>query len=264
METFINAAVTTGIKNYVLMTRHEQYSKAHIFEVHVIDMLSHIYSEINVINPYKLQSEKSFINNLRIFGLSQKKVMALFKSMQDYYYWLTSKNKNSCNSVGQIKIILLEMVLLKAGDKGLSEQEIKYYKKFFSNELFGMQEVEMLTKNDSVSFDRVWDLKKIYIVGHDKLTFERIAPMLLTEDKYKEFGIELNDVTKLSNQAIERINEKIATEDKLISKKKIGFNIPLKLAISSGNGFVDTLVLLSVIATEIMIGLLIAVTIARG
>ena len=122
----------------------------------------------------------------------------------------------------------------------------------------------MLTKNDSVSFDRVWDLKKIYIVGHDKLTFERIAPMLLTEDKYKEFGIELNDVTKLSNQAIERINEKIATEDKLISKKKIGFNIPLKLAISSGNGFVDTLVLLSVIATEIMIGLLIAVTIARG
>ena len=50
METFINAAVTTGIKNYVLMTHNEQYSKAHIFEVHVIDMLAHIYCEINVIN----------------------------------------------------------------------------------------------------------------------------------------------------------------------------------------------------------------------
>ena len=61
------------------------------------------------------------------------------------------------------------------------------------------------------------------------------------------------------------VNGVIKSEyDKLINKKKIGFNIPLKLAISSGNGFVDTLVLLSVIATEIMIGLLIAVTIARG
>ncbi|UKI28301.1 MAG: hypothetical protein L6V78_04905 [Clostridium sp.] len=41
--------------------------------------------------------------------------------------------------------------------------------------------------------------------------------------KYKEFGISLNDMSKLSNETVEKINNKIVVEDADTErKKKIG------------------------------------------
>ena len=91
-----------------------------------------------------------------------------------------------------------------------------------------------------------------------------LLPDFFDEKKYKEFGISLNDMSKLSNETVEKINNKIVVEDADTERKKNRFVIPLRLAISSGNGFVDTLVLLSVMATEIMIGIIIAVSVIKG
>ena len=251
MNFFVNRAIDCGIENYLLKKNNEKYDKSHIFEVLVIEMLIHIYGEINIINPYKLKDSKSFIKNLQLYGLSSKSVYQFINLMDEYYRWLSSSNKKNDNVIERIKFILLQMVLNKVSEKNLSSVEVTYYVRFFENKIIGLSETCQLKKGfiDSESINFTYDL---------------LLPDFFDEKKYKEFGISLNDMSKLSNETVEKINNKIVVEDADTERKKNRFVIPLRLAISSGNGFVDTLVLLSVMATEIMIGIIIAVSVMKG
>ena len=72
----------------------------------------------------------------------------------------------------------------------------------------------------------------------------------------------MKEVNQLSNQAIAKLNDKILYD---IDDENAGGrnkSKPLQLVLTSGSGFVDTIVLLSIMATEIMVGLIIAITIA--
>lgn len=265
MNFFVNRAIDVGITNYLLKKNNEKYDKSHVFEVTVIEMLVNIYGEINIINPYKLRDSKSFIKNLQLFGLSSKNTYQFIDLMDTYYKWLIGTSKKSTNLMEKIKFVLLQMVLNKAGEKELSNAEQKYYKAFFENKLLGLSELSSLMGDSNVNFYRMWNLKKNFLTGKlPQFNYNIILPDFFDEKKYKEFGISLNDMSKLSNETVEKINNKIVVEDAENKRKKSKFTIPLKLAITSGNGFVDTLVLLSVMATEIMIGIIIAVTVMKG
>lgn len=265
MNFFVNRAIDCGIENYLLKKNNEKYDKSHIFEVLVIEMLVHIYGEINIINPYKLKDSKSFTKNLQLYGLSSKSVYQFINLMDEYYRWLSSTNKKNDNVIERIKFILLQMVLNKVSEKNLSSIEVTYYVRFFENKIIGLSETCQLMGDDNVNFYRMWKLKKGFIDSESiNFTYDLLLPDFFDEKKYKEFGISLNDMSKLSNETVEKINNKIVVEDADTERKKNRFVIPLRLAISSGNGFVDTLVLLSVMATEIMIGIIIAVSVMKG
>ena len=133
MNFFVNRAIDCGIENYLLKKNNEKYDKSHIFEVLVIEMLVHIYGEINIINPYKLKDSKSFIKNLQLYGLSSKNVYQFINLMDEYYRWLSSSNKKNDNVIERIKFILLQMVLNKVSEKNLSSIEVTYYVRFFEN-----------------------------------------------------------------------------------------------------------------------------------
>ena len=84
---------------------------------------------------------------------------------------------------------------------------------------------------------------------------------MLCSEVYKKYGVSINEVRQLSNNAIDEINKQILTEENGSTvgggrtKEK-----PLQLVLTSGNGFVDMIVLLSIMCTEIMIGIVITVT----
>lgn len=265
MNFFVNRAIDAGIENYILKKSNESYDRSHVFELLVVEMLVNIYGEINIINPYKLKDAKSFIKNLQLFGFNSKSVYRFIDLMDDYYKWTQISDKKPNNLVEKIKFCLLQMVLNKAGERNLGINEREFYTRFFENRIIGLTELCTLMQDENVNFMRFWNLKKRYICGDESsFNYEVILPSLFDEEKYKEFGISLNDINKLSNETVEKINNKIVVEDASAKEKKNRFTIPLKLAISSGNGFVDTLVLLSVMATEIMIGIIIAVSVMKG
>ena len=241
MNFFVNRAIDCGIENYLLKKNNEKYDKSHIFEVLVIEMLIHIYGEINIINPYKLKDSKSFIKNLQLYGLSSKSVYQFINLMDEYYRWLSSSNKKNDNVIERIKFILLQMVLNKVSEKNLSSVEVTYYVRFFENKIIGLSETCQLMGDNNVNFYRMWKLKKGFIDSESiNFTYDLLLPDFFDEKKYKEFGISLNDMSKLSNETVEKINNKIVVEDADTERKKNRFVIPLRLAISSGNGFVDT------------------------
>ena len=73
----------------------------------------------------------------------------------------------------------------------------------------------------------------------------------------------MEELKKLPNMKINEINDKILkqkAEEEAGGRAKFD---PRKLVLTSGSGFVDTLVLLSIIVTEIMIGFLITLAIMR-
>lgn len=265
MNFFVNRAIDCGIENYLLKKNNEKYNKSHIFEVLVVEMLVRIYGEINIINPYKLKDSKSFIKNLQLYGLSSANAYLFVNLMDEYYKWVSGFSKKNNNLIEKIKFILLQMALNKISEKNLSKEECEYYIRFFDNKIIGLKETCILMGDNNENFYRMWNLKKGFIDRKNiNFKFDLLLPDFFAEKKYKEFGISLNDMSKLSNETVEKINNKIVVEEADTERKKNKFIIPLKLAITSGNGFVDTLVLLSVMATEIMIGIIIAVSIMKG
>ena len=103
----------------------------------------------------------------------------------------------------------------------------------------------------------MWVRKRnIYLYKHNYV-FDEIEPDLLTKTLYEKHGLSLNEVKQLSNLKVNEINSMIITEEE--NNEKIHKLNPFKLVLSSGNGIVDTLVLFSIVLTEIFIGFLIAI-----
>ena len=50
----------------------KDYSSSHYYELTIIEILTKIYDRVSIIIPYKTKYEKNFINNLKIYGLSNE------------------------------------------------------------------------------------------------------------------------------------------------------------------------------------------------
>ena len=72
-----------------------------------------------------------------------------------------------------------------------------------------------------------------------------------------------DDISKMSEDKVKNINNKIIEKEKEESKRSKKFN-PKNIIITSGNGFVDTLMLLCIMTTEIVIGIMCALYFMRG
>ena len=120
--------------------------------------------------------------------------------MDEYYRWLSSSNKKNDNVIERIKYIVLQMVLNKVSEKNLSSIEVTYYVRFFENKIIGLSETCQLMGDNNVNFYRMWKLKRGFIDSESiNFTYDLLLPDFFDEKKYKEFGISLNDMSKLSN-----------------------------------------------------------------
>jgi hypothetical protein len=263
-KVFVNSSITYGIENYLNKQTNQSINNIHIFEMHVIEMLVKIYGEINIINPYKLGDEKQLIKNLQIYGMKSKTINRLFILLNEYSRWLNSTINSKNNIITEIEKILIQMVLLKNKKKNIPFNEITYYNNFFLPENGDLKQIQNIVSIDPHLIEKIWKQKNCLINNKLTLEFNEIETELFDDATYRKFGLSLNEVKQLSNLKIKEINQKILDEnDDSGVNGGSSKNKPLQLVLTSGNGFTDTIVLLSVMATEIMVGLLIAFTIAR-
>ena len=64
-------------------------------------------------NPYTTNYEKFFINNLKVYGLSNEDTNLFISSLEEYDKYLDDEQANNTNSVYNIQMILIKMILLK-------------------------------------------------------------------------------------------------------------------------------------------------------
>lgn len=253
MSVFINNGVNNGIEAYFKRKENNNFNSIHIFELFVIDVLVKIYDRINIINPYTTNYDKSFINNLKLYGLSSKDVADFLSAMDDYDNWLNSSTGSKTDAVERVYKVLIKMVLLKNLYKKIDLDELEYYDSFFNikdDKLFKICKLSSNSLSNIISF---WNRKKNIYFSNDEYIFDEIEADYLSNTMYEKHGINIDLVKRLSNLKVNEINNIIHDDEKV---KKVNI---FKITLTSGSGMVDSLILFSIVITEIFIGFLIAI-----
>ena len=261
MNFFINDSISYGISNYMLIKDGKDYDKAHIFEVYVIRCLCKIYGDINIINPYRINNENSFKSNLIMYGLKVSEMEEFIKLMEDYSKWLNSeKQVGKTDITSKIEIILINMIIERNKNIKFNNEEIEFFNKYFDpiNNNFATLH-NLITKDVSI-VPMYWDRKKILL--NNNIKFKLIRNDLLSSSIYDKYGLDKESLEKMSEEKVRNINNRILEKEKAENKRSKKFN-PKNVIITSGNGFVDTIMLLSIMTTEIMIGIMIALYFIR-
>lgn len=256
---FINDFIECGISNYLLMNDNKIYEKEHIFEIYVIKALCQIYGEINIINPYKIQSENSFKCNLLMFGLLEKEMDLLFSYFAKYEEWLNSDNVSKTDLTIKIEKMLINMILIKCRKRVISEESLEWFDLFFDPVDNNLSKLHSLITIDNDVIPNYWKRKKLGL--SNKVSLIDVRTDLLARDDYATYGINIKDVEKMNHEQVKVLNDKIQEKEK--KNRNVLFK-PKKMIISTGSGFVDTIMLLSIMTTEIMVGLIIAFHFMKG
>lgn len=259
---FINDSISNGISNYLLIKNGKDYDKAHIFEVYVIRCLCKIYGDINILNPYRIDNENSFKSNLIMYGLKVSDMEEFISLMNDYSKWLNSeKNVGKTDLTSKIEIILINMIIERNKTNKFSEEELEFFDKYFDPKNNNFATLHNLITKDVNIVPMYWNRKKALL--NNNMKFKLIRNDLLSSSTYDKYGLDKEDISKMSEEKVKNINNRILEKEKEDNKRNKKF-IPKNLIITSGNGFVDTLMLLSIMTTEIMIGIMIALHFLRS
>lgn len=256
MGIFINSGVNNGIENYLKKVNNHDYEEKYEYEVFVFEILVYIYNKISIVNPYTTNYEKFFINNLKVYGLSNEDTNLFISSLEEYDKYLDDDQINKTNSIYNIQMILIKMILLKNLYKGLSSEELEFYDNHL---LLKDQKIRKLLEDSCYNIGETidfWKRKRNIYINKKTYKFKEIEPDYLTNTMYQRHGVSINQIKQLSNLKVREVNSIICNLEK--KKRDNEFNL-FKVNLSSGSGRVDTLILFSIVLTEIFIGFLIAV-----
>lgn len=260
---FINPAIEYGIANYLNYQENGNCKNAYIFEMYVIKALCIIYGEKSVILPYKIDNEKAFKCNLLMYDLKESDMELFIKYMNDYYEYMRHiKDVNKpTDLIMKIETILIEMINRRGKKHAFTPEEFAEFDTIFNPLNGNLKKIKSLVASNSGLIVNIWNNKKEEL-SNTQLHLMAINPNLLHPSMYSKYGYEIKEIALMSQDAIEEVNRCIVeeeTKNNLLSQEKTIKTNKFRIVLTSGNGFVDKLMLLSIIATEIMVGLIIAV-----
>ncbi len=217
------------------------------FETNIVRILIHIYNEVDFLKPYLLHDYNLIDSNLLQYGLSKEELNKFKEKFNEY---MLNHNNDAFLTIYKI---IMDMIFYKYKNKFITDDEVKEYEKIF----FQGRSVEALNK--------YWD-KTLYKINN-KLSFTRTADKAFNPYGHYLQGKNMHDIKEMSDEKLYYLNcQKVRDYNANIDDTNI-FNklnqvikkemLPKKL--SSGNGFVDILMILSFIATEVMVGAIMAV-----
>ncbi len=258
METyFVNEAMNEAVKNF-LDSKDKPNSVLHNnFLVVVIRTLSLIYGELDITNAYLTKNEKSLNVNLSKYGYPLNKIEEFKKHLQNFEdIEKTSEKPNPYFLI--IEKILIDMFITKKVKFSVTEEEEKKFKQLLyspsANHELIISYNFLHTKNEYEIINYFNEQNNL----NSKVEVEQ-PKHLLSPEAYRVISKSYTDVKALSAMDVEKINEEVYKALK-VNKYAINFEYLLEKAIndfyknhlSSGNGYVDILLIMSVISTLIM------------
>lgn len=261
---FINIAIEEAIRSYFKAKDNKLSIEYNSFLVVVIRILVLIYGEPDIVNPFRLNNEVAFLDNLCKFGVSRADV-ALFKEELLNYY-----NFDKKNNMGKVKCknpyfksvlkFLVDMFVAKK-KQGLAsyQDEEKFLELAYTSH----------TKNPyRISYNYLYNEDSAYI---EKYYYSQLNEIEMTRDLTKTISSSLNlealnyvgvNLSNLNNMSSEEISKaqndaykyfqvdvSSPTREKDL-EEKMDFYKAYGNKVTTGNGYVDILLLMSVIVTS--------------
>lgn len=263
-EYFVNIAISRAIELYLSSSKNKDSILYNSFLVVTVRILAFIYGGLDVLNPYYLNNSVAFFNNLAKYGMSRADI-AIFKEEFLNYYKFEEENNN-----GKIKFknpyfknvlkYLVDMFIFKRNSVEVTYQE---------EEMFLDLAYTSHTKNPyRVSYNYLASENPQYI---EKYYYSKVNQFDVTSDLSKTISTNLN-LEALKYVGVDLSSLKNMSKDEIENAKNEAYNYfmvdatspsrddDLESAINNfknygkkvttGNGYVDILLLMSVIVTS--------------
>ena len=263
---FVNEAFDKAIQDYLLSKDKEEGKLFNSFLVVVVRMLISIYGELDIINPYQIKSEEALDSNLMKYG-AKKEDIDSFKRLLDGFYQIEERNTRSVKREVNIYFIevqksLIDLFILKRLNFGLTPNESKE----FFNLLYtpGTNNALRLSYN-FLNAENIYEIAEYYkesLKAKTKTEEVKEEKNILGFDIYKMFNYSVADISKMNSDEVDKLNKEIyesfdinenAINKDYLLEEKIKELKMQNNPITTGNGYVDILLIMSVIVTTIMV-----------
>lgn len=264
-KPFINDVINKAIEDYLKFKATPANPMFSTFPVMAIRTLIYIYGELDIINPYITRNEQSlggFDSNLTKYGFPEEKVEDFKNAFLKYHESLT---KNVIPNEGMVMIqkYLMEMYLMKEKNMHLDislEEEFKSYLYFSSNPNPHIQKDLPLLGNHANELQSYF--QSIAFEMHHNFSLEEERRIIYPYVAYQVLGYNINQINALSDIDLKKVNDNVLNffrinkeepnkEDMLL--KAISYYQKYGNRLTSGNGYVDMLLFLSVLVTTLFI-----------
>lgn len=268
-EFFINESFTKALNDYLASENNPDSILFNSFYVVVIRVLSLIYGKTDLFNPYYLQNKLALINNLSKFGMSDSRVMMFFKELDDFYKIdLENNNKNIKEKnpyFNEVLKYLVDMFLLKKENGEVSfQEEADFLDLIYTSHTKNPYRIsysyymsEDMNFIEKYYYTRVNGLEVTTNLELDK----RISGSINLE-ALNLMGISLSKLKNMSDEEIRKAKDESynyfmvdadnPNRDEEL-KSSIDFYKNYGRRVTTGNGYVDFLLLISVIVTSISV-----------
>ena len=261
-QVVISLAIDDAISKYIKYKDTPNSVEYNNFYVVVIRLLCIIYDEVNVITPYMNKDVKQFDKNITKYGYELDKLID-FKNQLDAAFDATYQGKFNPYFIN-IQKILIDMLMTKKDVTDISSYQVEqFYKTLYTPENKNPLQISELFLN---AID-VWEIDSYFkdeMTKHSKVDVEK-PKVLLNPEVYPIFGLTFDKVKTMSADYIDLLNHQIYLHfgikendinkdlklERAITKYKINNKV-----LTSGNGYVDILLLIGVLST---LGLLLTI-----
>lgn len=266
-EYFVNEAIENAIKMYLSSKNDKEGVTYNSFLVVVIRVLALIYGEADILNPFYINDSVAFISNLGRYGM-QKSDIALFKEELLSFYTLENDKKldNLINPhFKKVLKYLVDMFVAKSKTVGITFQdEEQFLELMYTSHTINPYMISYNTQvNDDVNFIEKYYYSKINDMDMTKDLSKTISGNINLE-ALNYVGVSLDNISNMSNEDLQKaqneaykyfeIDASSPTRDDDLKSSIKNFNsFNASRKVTSGNGYVDILLLMSVIATSMSI-----------
>ena len=264
-RVFINEAFTKAINDYLSSVENPKGVVYNSFLVIVIRLLIVLYSELDIVNPMVINDEELLKNNLAKYGYS-KNDLEMFLSDLQVYYDIEKENENKMIKIKNPYFItvqkeLIDMLIAKKLNYNLKEKEVQdfyslLYTPYSKNPL--QVSYNFLMADDVLEIDN-------YFKKQMKENVKVVVPRekhLLNVKAYELLNYSMDQINNMDASEVDRVNHQVYDYFK-IGENAINKEYLLDKAIeaiereqnkvTSGNGYVDILLVMSIICTVIMV-----------
>ena len=265
MQVFINEAFTKAINDYLKSVEQSKGVVYNSFLVVVIRLLIIMYSELDIVNPMVINDEDLLKNNLAKYGYSKNDLDIFFSDLQVFY----EQEKDNENKMIKIKNPyfitvqkeLIDMLIAKKLNYNLKEKEVQdfyslLYTPYSKNPL--QVSYNFLMADDVLEIDT-------YFKKQMKENVKVVVPRekhLLNVKAYELLNYSMDQINNMDASEIDRINHQVydyfkirenAINKEYLLDKAIEAIEREQNKVTSGNGYVDILLVMSIICTVIMV-----------
>lgn len=264
---FVNKAFDMAITKYIDSVNNKDSIEYNSFLVVTIRILILIYGKLDILNPYYLGNGVALMNNLAKFGVPKSDI-ALFKDdfLNFFEFAINSENqiyKKPNPYFKRVQKYLIDMFIAKKNNGDVSmEEEEKFLDLIYSTHTTNPYRISYayLMQADLI------ETEKYYYTKLNELDMTKELSKTINENLNLEalniLGINLSNLKDMSNTAILKAQnaayeyfEVDATDLKREDKLNDALNYYKKYGkkVTTGNGYVDILLLMSVIVTSFSI-----------